>query len=120
MTQGVVEVVKRVLTVHGRIQDETVGVLGVLEVVSEECDERGHGGLGRRIIKGAVIECDKVPCGMRHALPTPHTHPACLPPLASRHQLSPQSQPMTMVILSRVYQLPINFGVQSSLAVVQC
>lgn len=67
--QGVVEVVKRGGSVHGRVQDETVGVLEVLEV----SEGAGQGGLS----KAQLCECDKVPCGMPFP-PSNTTFPACL------------------------------------------
>lgn len=72
LTQGVVEVVKRgvsMLTVWRRVCDETVGVLGV----SEECERaRRVDYLGRSYVN--AIRCHAA-CP---ALPSNTTFPACL------------------------------------------
>jgi len=85
-------------------QDETVGVLEV----SEECErgrvsERVVRGLGRRIIKGAVMNAIRCHAAMRHAhaLALFQHHLPCLPQLAC---LPPQLQPMLILLLG-VYQL---------------
>jgi hypothetical protein len=57
---------------------------------------------------------------MRHALPSFQHHLPCLPHLASRHALSPQLQPMVMVIFLGLYQLLITIVNQFVTIVVQC